>query len=59
MSDKISLKQFIQENEKTLTDYIKVLCPFEKTPISYATIEEYILNVQDLYNWAKSEGVDI
>ena len=57
MPRRISMKKFIQENKSALDAYIKRKAPGQ--PINDSERRLWILNDESLYNWARSEGVDI
>ena len=54
---RISMKKFIEENKEAIDAYIKVKAPDQ--PINNEERRLWILNYEGLYNWARSEGVNI
>jgi hypothetical protein len=54
----MTIEQFIEDNHSELVACIKRACPNCDTP-DYDEIENWILNDEGLYTWARSEGVDI
>ena len=57
MPRRISMKKFIQENKSDLDACIGRKAPGQ--PINDNERRLWILNDESLYNWARSEGVDI
>lgn len=51
------MRKFIRENRKELDAYIHVVCPGLK--LNDAGREQWILNDEGLYQWARSAGVRI
>jgi hypothetical protein len=54
---KKSLKNFIKENRSEIDECIKRVCP--NVSLNDNERRQWILNDEDLYNWAKSSGVRI
>ena len=57
MPRKMSMKKFIGENKADLDAWIKRKAPSQ--PINDSERRLWILNDESLYNWARSEGVNI
>ena len=57
MPRRISMKKFIEENKADIDACIKRKAPGQ--PINNSERRLWILNDESLYNWARSEGVDI
>jgi len=53
----MTLRQFIKENRQALDEIIQSLAPGSSK--SDSERELWVLNDEDLYNWARSEGVRI
>ena len=53
----MTLRQFIKENRQALDEIIQGLAPGSSK--SDSERELWVLNDEDLYNWARSEGVRI
>ena len=58
MKRKISMARFIISNRSDLVSSIKACCG-NVGRLTNSDIEEWILNDEGLYNWARSSGVDI
>jgi len=52
-----SMREFIREHREELTSAIKGACP-NIGSLNDEDREDWILNDEGLYNWAKREGVD-
>jgi len=52
------LRKFIRENRKAIDEYIKSVCP-NCCPLNDELRRDWILNDESLYNWARSNGVNI
>ena len=57
MPRRISMKKFIEENKADIDACIKRKAPGQ--PINNEERRLWILNYEGLYNWARSEGVNI
>lgn len=53
----MNMNEFIEENRQELIAHIKGVCA--NCPTDDEEIEGWIANDESLYNWAKSEGVDV
>jgi hypothetical protein len=53
----ISMEEFIEEHREELTEIIKNTCP--NCEIDDDEIENWILNDEGLYNWAREAGVEV
>ena len=54
----MKLRDFIKENRQAIDDVIKKECP-NVGPINDEERRLWILNLECLYNWARSQGVRI
>lgn len=54
-----SIEDFIDNNRDDLIEIIKKATNKKNYQFDNAEIENWILNDEGLYNWARSEGVDI
>jgi hypothetical protein len=53
----MTLKDFIQENKEEIDAIIKAVVPNAR--LNYEERRLWVLNSEGLYNWAKSERVNI
>lgn len=51
------MREFINNNRRELINIILDIC--SNCEVSDSEIEKWILNDEGLYNWARSEGVNI
>ena len=55
----MTLQNFIKENRQTIRDAIAAHSGEDCRPTNDSETEDWILNDEGLYNWARSEGVPI
>jgi hypothetical protein len=55
---KISIKTFIRNHRADIDSTIRSICP-NVGSLNDSDREDWVLNDEGLYNWARSEGVDI
>ncbi len=53
----MTMRQFIQENKEVIDGVIKSVC--KNCAINNKDREDWILNDESLYHWARQEGVRI
>lgn len=56
---KISIEQWIRDNRREIDKHIKHAVPNLRYPLDDDDREQWVMNDESLYNWARSEGVDI
>jgi len=54
-----AMAQFIEENRAELVAAIVRYCPNVRQPLDDEDLEQWIMNDEGLYNWARSERVDV
>jgi len=52
-----SMEEFIEKNRGQLDECIRRVCPYIE--LDDDDREDWILNDEGLYNWARGEGVDV
>jgi len=56
---RMSLRTFVKLNREELSALIVRAVPNIKQPLTLAELEQWVLNDEGLYRWARSEGVRV
>ena len=55
----MSIADFIEENREELVESIHNYCGINRSRLDDEELELWIANDEGLYNWARSEGVEV